>query len=281
MAADLPAAATLAAVRAGVSGVSPPGQHDKVWNDECVFSFDTPLSADGLYVSLQAPWQGVGASHLRRHAAKRGCALWLHVKHTKTLKPEVAAAAAAAAAGDPDAPKPAQLSIGLDGGFLLDEQKFDVAKDLALAVVPVAAGSAGAPVAHVPLPCAALPEFVLAACAAVAAHDGGAQQAQVATWNSDSDARKVSKYAAGLEQQPKGGRAGGPLSADASTWVCGCDANRTDNLWLNLGTGCVRRFVSRTALYPRPPPLSPHPPSQGTSAAVESSGTGPAGAGAR
>ena len=38
---------TLARVRAGMSSVKNPSGYDRVYKDECMFSFDTPFSADG------------------------------------------------------------------------------------------------------------------------------------------------------------------------------------------------------------------------------------------
>ena len=50
MASEAALDAIRAAMRAGA--VRPAGAYDKVVNDECTFSFDTPFSPDGVYVSL-------------------------------------------------------------------------------------------------------------------------------------------------------------------------------------------------------------------------------------
>jgi hypothetical protein len=44
--------ALLSRVRAGMRGLKAPGHYDKVFKDECMFSFDTPESPGGLYVNL-------------------------------------------------------------------------------------------------------------------------------------------------------------------------------------------------------------------------------------
>lgn len=46
-------AATLDAVRSGMRGLRPPAHYDKVYKDECMYSFDTPESPGGLYVNLK------------------------------------------------------------------------------------------------------------------------------------------------------------------------------------------------------------------------------------
>ena len=40
-------------VRKGMQGMKPPGHYDKVYKEECMFSFETPESPGGLYVNLR------------------------------------------------------------------------------------------------------------------------------------------------------------------------------------------------------------------------------------
>ena len=53
--------------------------NDKVYKDECVYSFDTPESQTGLFVCLST---FIGVSHdlLPVHFAKTGSHLYLHIK---------------------------------------------------------------------------------------------------------------------------------------------------------------------------------------------------------
>ncbi len=44
---------TLTAVRAGMRGLKPPGHYEKVFKDECMFSFDSPESPGGIYINLK------------------------------------------------------------------------------------------------------------------------------------------------------------------------------------------------------------------------------------
>ena len=39
-------------VRAGMRGLKVAGRHDKVYKDECVFSFATPETPGGLFINL-------------------------------------------------------------------------------------------------------------------------------------------------------------------------------------------------------------------------------------
>ena len=77
----------LDAVRQGMRQKAPkaPGHYDKVYKDECMFSFDTPFSPEGLYVNLHT-WQAFGAEYVELDASKSGNSLYLRQKaHKVTL----------------------------------------------------------------------------------------------------------------------------------------------------------------------------------------------------
>jgi len=68
--------AVLDLVRAGMRGLKAPGHYDKVFKEECMYSFDTPFSPGGLYVNLKTfqvrlavHCAAVGARQLRSAAA--------------------------------------------------------------------------------------------------------------------------------------------------------------------------------------------------------------------
>uniref|UniRef100_A0A6P7GJM9 Ubiquitin carboxyl-terminal hydrolase 13-like n=1 Tax=Diabrotica virgifera virgifera TaxID=50390 RepID=A0A6P7GJM9_DIAVI len=64
-----------------LSKVKVPTVNDKVYKDECVYSFDNPESPTGLYVSL-ATFIGLGRDHVEKYA-KTYDALFLHLKREK------------------------------------------------------------------------------------------------------------------------------------------------------------------------------------------------------
>ena len=41
-------------IRTGMVGLTPPNNHTKVFKDECMFSFDSPFSSNGLFVNLKS-----------------------------------------------------------------------------------------------------------------------------------------------------------------------------------------------------------------------------------
>jgi ubiquitin carboxyl-terminal hydrolase 5/13 len=52
-------------VRVGMRGLKAPGHYDKVYKNECMYTFDTPESPGGLYVNLKT-WQVWNSSRLEQ-----------------------------------------------------------------------------------------------------------------------------------------------------------------------------------------------------------------------
>jgi len=217
--------ATLDIVRAAMRSARPPiraaGAYDKVCNDECAFSFDTPFSPEGLYVSLGS-YQGFGKRYVALDAQRTGNQLYVHLRWTKTLK--------APAADEEPAKKASKLAIGGEGGFAVGEERYEITK--ANALVCVSSGGAE-PWTSVPLPCVDLPELIIEACRALIekqSHLAEASNAAVA-W----EVQKLpSKFADALVQLP----ATKKVSPNPQDWVCE-ESGMRENLWLNLSDGHI------------------------------------------
>ena len=67
----------LGSVRQQMSTVRVPAHYDRVYKDECQFSFDTPLSAKGLYINLNS-WQAFGQEYVDIDSKRSGQQLYLH-----------------------------------------------------------------------------------------------------------------------------------------------------------------------------------------------------------
>ncbi|KAG2446804.1 hypothetical protein HYH02_008364 [Chlamydomonas schloesseri] len=206
--------ATLAAVRAHMKSVRIPGFHDKVYKDECVFSYDDPESPGGLYVSLSS-FQGFGESYLPLDHSRTGNGLYLHLVHRRVPLPkaEVEAARQAAQAA---------------GQLLLNAPTYRLDKSQALVVV---SGPGPEQRLRIPLPCPDLPERVLQAIDAVVKHESVTQAEALAVFE---EPRRVSKYAANLEQLNTGRK----ISPNPADWRCD-ETGVKENLWLNLSTGFI------------------------------------------
>jgi len=211
--------ATLAKVRPLMKDVKVPNSYDKVFKDECAFTFDTPFSENGLCVNLKS-WLGVStdlvALDLKRSGSQGGLYLQQRFRRVPKEKP----------ADEPAAVEPTKLAIGVAGGFLLDD-KWDVKKEYSLLIED---GSGDR--TTVPLPDEELPTIVTQACEAIIAHMGAKSMEETNRWEADSDL-KESKYAKDLVQLPAF-----KISPNPADWRCQ-KYDATENLWLNLSDGYI------------------------------------------
>ncbi|CAG7723166.1 unnamed protein product [Allacma fusca] len=216
-----------ALVRAGMSKARSPVGGDRVYKEECVYSFDNPEIETGLYVSLASFW-GLGRDFVERYADKTKETLFLHIRRirTKIPKPKI----------DGPEKKVTRFAIGVEGGFDANAGDFDVKTEEFYQLVVI-------PGFHtISLPCDSLPEIVTLSINGILAADSATKladlEAMSGTW--DGEIRRVSQYAASLVQVNNGKK------IPPTGWKCeveGC--NMTENLWLNLTDGaimCGRRF---------------------------------------
>jgi ubiquitin carboxyl-terminal hydrolase 5/13 len=211
-----------AILQADLSKVLAPSGGDRVYKDECIYSFQTPESEGGLYVSLSS-FAGLGPDYLSLHHQKTGETLYLHITRTKkppSPKPEGEA---------PPAKKPTRLAMGVDGGFDGGaEPEVEWAESHQVVVMPTKAA--------VPFPNADLPQKVKEAVEGILAAPTASKAEAVVAW--EGDKRTVSRHAENLRQLNNGVR------IPPSGWKCKkCDL--TSNLWLNLTDGsilCGRRY---------------------------------------
>ena len=64
--------------------VREPQSHDRVYKEECMFSFDTALSPGGLYLNLST-WQSFGERYVGLDQTRTGSRLYLHQKAHKVI----------------------------------------------------------------------------------------------------------------------------------------------------------------------------------------------------
>ena len=215
--------ASLDAIRAAMrsGNIRAASAYDKVCNDECTFSFDTPFSKDGLYTSLKS-YQSFGSQHVRLDRERTGNKLYVLAKHTRVLKPEPTEAEAAEKA-------PSKLGIGVAGGFGFEDDKYDIVKEHALVLV----GATAAEDVSVPLPEPELPELIINACTAlINAKSAIGQETNAAVaWEFEA---KPTRFGNDLIQLPPHKK----ISPDPKDWVCE-ESGMRENLWLNLSDGHI------------------------------------------
>jgi len=206
-----------------------PGLDDKVYKDECLYTFDNPESENGLYICLST-FYGVGKDHLAQHCKNNpGKNVFLHILRKRKPAPI-----------DPnvEATKVTKLAIGIEGGFDVNQSnRFTFEEKYAIYVHPNVT---------IPYPDESnkLPEHVKRSVDAIIAADSAflkeERSLMNATW--DGEIRPVTKHTQTLEQLNNGRK------IPPNGWKCDqCDL--TDNLWLNLTDGailCGRKFFDGT-----------------------------------
>ncbi|XP_059469989.1 ubiquitin carboxyl-terminal hydrolase 5 [Neocloeon triangulifer] len=219
-----------AELQANLRKVRVPCQGQKIYKDECIYSFDNPESATGLYICLNT-FRGIGEAHLQRHfeSTNGDGAVFLHIKRIKKKIENTADSA-------PDGPdkKITRLAIGVEGGFFpdLSKKKFEFEDTLSIFLFPSKKSC--------PWPDTNLPELLKQSVNAILEADSASKleelEALSGAW--DGEALVVSKFAENLEQLDNG------IKVPPTGWKCEkCDL--TQNLWLNLTDGsilCGRKY---------------------------------------
>ncbi|XP_043243919.1 ubiquitin carboxyl-terminal hydrolase 5-like [Amphibalanus amphitrite] len=213
------------ALTAHLSEIRCPTATDKVYKDQCIYSFDTPESPEGLYVCLRS-FLGVGRQRVEEFSQRTGSRVFLHMRRERKVQP-----VDPTAAEEPEK-KVTRLAIGVEGGFSGEERPAEYEEHNTLVVLPGWQ--------TIPLSSEELPAQARNAVAAVIAADSAGRREELAqatgTW--DGEVRMVSKHAETLQQLDNG------VKVPPRGWQCAqCD--KTDNLWLNLTDGailCGRKF---------------------------------------
>ncbi|CAH1396675.1 unnamed protein product [Nezara viridula] len=221
-------------IESAIAGLTPhlskikiPTSSDKVYKDECVYSFDSPDSETGLYVCLQT-FIGVGKDFVLRHFKRTGSAVYLHLLRDRIEKENKQ--------GDGPERKVTKLAIGIEGGFEPDKKDIVTTETLSIVVLPE--------FISIPWPCDKLPLVVVQSVEGVLAASSALKMAELesvaGTW--DGEARSVSRHAANLLQIDNG------VKIPPNGWKCE-ECELDSNLWLNLTDGkilCGRRFFDGT-----------------------------------
>ena len=84
-------------IGANLDRIKTPGPNDRVYKDECFYSFDSPVwtflslfsswylrqeSPTGLYICMNR-WLGVGKDYLERYSKRTDNVVFLHIKRTR------------------------------------------------------------------------------------------------------------------------------------------------------------------------------------------------------
>ena len=89
------------------------GGRDRVYKDECAYTFATPAHEGGLFVNL-ATWESVCADLLDLDRMKSSMTLYLWHRDVRVALPP----------SESEKPRPTELAIGTEQGFQTDDKKF-------------------------------------------------------------------------------------------------------------------------------------------------------------
>ncbi|XP_071869178.1 ubiquitin specific protease 5 [Bombus fervidus] len=211
-----------------LSNIRVPQKNDKIYKDECVYSFDTPDTSTGLYVNLTT-FLGLGHDYVQHYYQLTKNPVFLHIKRKRKEIPSKHQ-------GDGPEKKITRLAIGTTDGFTPDQQKYTYHESYQIVILPNFIA--------IPYPTDNLPQKVEVAIKSILEAESATKVAEVealaGTW--DGEIKAVSKHAANLKQLDNGKK------IPPSGWKCEkCDL--TQNLWLNLTDGsilCGRKFYDGT-----------------------------------
>lgn len=212
----------LPTIRTHFSKLRVPHGHDKVYNDECVVSFDSPFSDNGIYINLIS-FYGYGADYYLADSKKTNNKLYLHSKWKQVLKEKEVLSKK-----EGEEQLPSKLAIGVEGGFSL-EDRFDVIKTYSLVVI-----HNNTP-CTIPLPNVDLPDMLIQVLDAVMSNKGMRTNLEKSSWEAGLEPLIISKYADALIQLDPNGK---KISNNPKDWKCERSGD-TENLWLNLSTGYI------------------------------------------
>lgn len=204
-----------------------PNPGSQIYKTECIYSFDTPLSDGGLFISLTSFW-GIGENYLEKHFDNTSECVYLHHKRVGTLPPDTSE-------DDPPAKKVTRLAIGVEGGFDADKLSVQFEDIYNIVILRKTGGSLERSIYS--LTDDIVPEMIVMSATAVLTSSESSNQ-ENSIW--EGDVRRESAHAAGLQQLDNGVKVG------PGNWRCsipGCD--KTDNLWMNLTCGtilCGRKY---------------------------------------
>lgn len=217
-----------ALLTAAMAGIRVPRPGERVHREECAFSYSGPESEGGLYICMNT-FLGFGKQFVERHHLKTGQRAFLHLKRTRKAKSDDGSSGA----GDPPKKKPTRLAIGVEGGFEVDSDPFELEEEVKIVILPDNVAISRESLA---LMAPAIRERVTASIEALLSADSASRRQDVEAW--DGEVRQVSQHAVALRQPAT------DVRIPPCGWRCSqCDLR--ENLWVNLTDGsilCGRRY---------------------------------------
>ena len=205
--------------------------NDNVYKEECIYTYDTPESENGLFVCLNT-FIGVSKELLPVHFSKSQSHLYLNIKtwRRQIIKND-------SNDDEPEKKKPTKFGLGVEGGFDLNENTFYFDHEYSVYIYPedkLVKLDGDNSVKYLTDNVQKSIDSIIKAESITLKEELASQQA---AW--DGEKRFVSKHSANLVQLPNPPQ----ISPDPNSWKCEI-CGLTKNLWLCLTDGkvfCGRR----------------------------------------
>ena len=235
--------------------------YDPVYSNECCYTFHTPYtSSKGILVNLNTFIGTIESMAMMNTTTSATTATTTNEKHDavaiflRIVKDYVVKETTN---GENEEIKPTKLAIGVEGGFALEEDKYETVTKYSIVVLQQGVvGSEDATLLSPPeilleLPytienddrvadaagasSSFIPSIVRQSVNSIIHHVGVAIQTDVQAWNADAEEIPVSKYCYTIPFIDNGVT----IDPNPSSWKCQATNTQDDNLWLNLSDGYI------------------------------------------
>jgi len=202
-----------------------PDHRDKIFKDECLFSFDSPECETGLYVCMEK-FYGFGRKYVEDYHRKTGRSLFLHLRQIKReVENPKNGPSEDGNVAEPPAEKVSRLAIGVEGGFDLDTKKYTYEDKNTIVLLPGF---------HTFKIDEKLPTMISMCATEILKAESAVTKRELEEAANSWEGEQLvnSKYAENLEQLQNG------VKVPPRGWKCErCD--KVDNLWMNLTDGSI------------------------------------------
>eukprot|EP00484_Ammonia_sp_Unknown_P024099 CAMPEP_0197042240 /NCGR_PEP_ID=MMETSP1384-20130603/18630_1 /TAXON_ID=29189 /ORGANISM="Ammonia sp." /LENGTH=898 /DNA_ID=CAMNT_0042473309 /DNA_START=23 /DNA_END=2719 /DNA_ORIENTATION=- len=214
--------AVLQVLRAEAQKCRVPNENSLVEKDECMLSFDSPFSPQGLYTNLNT-WKSYGRDYVTMDSQNTAQKLYLYQKKYNLVKPKKDEAEQEQEAK----PEPTKLALGVEGGFTGFESDTEMKSENFLCVLPE--------FTLIDLSEQDIPMNITECINAIIVNKGIGAHEEFKGWEDDEEV-KESLHSETLVQLPLNETM--RPSPNRDDWRCG-ECSSTENLWFNLSDGYI------------------------------------------
>lgn len=191
-------------LQSNISNYKIPTIYDKIYKDECIYSYDSPYSDDGLYVNLVS-FHGIGKDYLHYDIYKTNQIIYLHIKYHQIKKNinNDNSDNNNSIQEQQQQQQPTKLAIGTTDGFNVNNtSSYELIKKYSIAIINK---SNYDDIIYISYPIDGLLLQITHVIDGIINHNGMRSNILVNTWDADNE-KFISKYAMNLIQVNPSGK---------------------------------------------------------------------------